>query len=150
MRFDVDEKGKPVRCYFKKSKDANKLIEEFMLLANKYVAESIGKVKKGQKAKTLPYRIHDQPDPTKLEMLRSFIVKFGYKLKTAGTKGEISRSLNKLMDDCNGKNEQKLIESVGPARHDESQVQHPQHRALRPGLRVLHPTSQAPYAAIPT
>ena len=112
MRFDVDEKGKPVRCYFKKSKDANKLIEEFMLLANKYVAESIGKVKKGQKAKTLPYRIHDQPDPTKLEMLRSFIVKFGYKLKTAGTKGEISRSLNKLMDDCNGKNEQKLIESV--------------------------------------
>lgn len=112
MRFEIDEKGKPVRCYFKKSKDANKLIEEFMLLANKYVAESIGKVKKGQKAKTLPYRIHDQPDPTKLEMLRSFIVKFGYKLKTAGTKGEISRSLNKLMDDCNGKNEQKLIESV--------------------------------------
>ena len=70
MRFDVDEKGKPIRCYFKKSKDANKLIEEFMLLANRYVAESVGKVKKGQKAKTLPYRIHDQPDPTKLETLR--------------------------------------------------------------------------------
>ena len=112
MRFEVDETGKPVRCYFKKSKVANKLIEEFMLLANRSVAESIGKVKKGQKAKTLPYRIHDAPDPTKLETLREFIVKFGYRLKTAGTKGEISRSLNKLMDDCNGKREQNLIESV--------------------------------------
>ena len=112
MRFEVDEKGKPIRCYFKKSKDANKLVEEFMLLANRSVAESVGKVKKGQKAKTLPYRIHDAPDPTKLENLREFIVKFGYRLKTAGTKGEISRSLNKLMDDCNGKREQNLIESV--------------------------------------
>ena len=112
MRFETDENGKPIRCYFKKSKDANKLIEEFMLLANRSVAESIGKVKKGQKAKTLPYRIHDAPDPTKLETLREFIVKFGYRLKTAGTKGEISRSLNKLMDDCNGKREQNLIESV--------------------------------------
>ena len=112
LHFDVDEKGRPVRCYFKKSKDANKLIEEFMLLANRSVAESIGKVKKGQKAKTLPYRIHDVPDPTKLETLREFIVKFGYRLKTGGTKGEISRSLNKLMDDCSGKKEQKLIESV--------------------------------------
>lgn len=112
MRFETDEKGKPTRCYFKKSKDANKLIEEFMLLANRTVAESIGKVKKGEKAKTLPYRIHDMPDPTKLETLREFIVRFGYKLKTGGTKGEVSRSLNRLMDECNGKNEQKLIESV--------------------------------------
>ena len=112
LHFDVDEKGRPVRCYFKKSKDANKLVEEFMLLANRYVAESVGKVKKGQKAKTLPYRIHDQPDPTKLETLREFAVKFGYKLKTAGTKGEITRSLNKLMDDCHGRREQNLIEMV--------------------------------------
>ena len=112
LHFDVDDKGKPTRCYFKKSKDANKLIEEFMLLANKTVAESIGKVKKGGKAKTLPYRIHDQPDPTKLETLRSFVVKFGYKMKTAGTKGAITKSLNKLMDDCQGKKEQKLIETV--------------------------------------
>ena len=112
MRFETDEKGKPIRCYFKKSKDANKLIEEFMLLANRSVAESVGKVKKGQKAKTLPYRIHDQPDPAKLETLREFIVRFGYKLKTGGTKGETARSLNKLMDDCNGRKEQKLIESV--------------------------------------
>lgn len=112
MRFETDEKGKPIRCYFKKSKDANKLIEEFMLLANRSVAESVGRVKKGQKAKTLPYRIHDQPDPAKLETLREFIVRFGYKLKTGGTKGETARSLNKLMDDCNGRKEQKLIESV--------------------------------------
>ena len=112
LHFDVDETGKPTRCYFKKSKDANKLVEEFMLLANRTVAESIGRVPKGKKAKTLPYRIHDVPDPTKLETLREFIVKFGYKLKTNGTKGETARSLNKLMDDCNGKREQDLIEKV--------------------------------------
>ena len=112
MRFETDEKGKPIRCYFKKSKDANKLIEEFMLLANRSVAESVGKVSKGTKAKTLPYRIHDMPDPTKLETLREFIVKFGYKLKTEGTRGEISRSLNKLMDECNGRSEQNVIEKV--------------------------------------
>ena len=112
LHFDVDEQGKPVRAYFKKSNDATQLIEEFMLLANKYVAESIGKVKKGTKAKTLPYRIHDQPDPTKLEALREFVVKFGYKMKTSGTKGAISRSLNALMDSCQGKKEQNLIETV--------------------------------------
>ena len=112
LHFDIDEKGKPTRAYFKKSNDATQLIEEFMLLANRTVAESIGKVKKGTKAKTLPYRIHDQPDPTKLETLRKFVVKFGYKMKTSGTKGAISRSLNALMDSCQGKKEQKLIETV--------------------------------------
>lgn len=112
LRFDIDEKGRPTRCYFKKSKDANKLIEEFMLLANRTVAESIGRVKKGTAAKTLPYRVHDQPDPVKLETLRGFVVKFGYKMKTAGTKGAIARSLNTLLDECAGKNEQKLIETV--------------------------------------
>ena len=112
LHFDIDEKGKPIRCYFKVSKDANKLIEEFMLLANRTVAESIGKVKKGLKPKTLPYRIHDQPDPQKLETIRGFVVKFGYKMKTAGTKGAISKSLNTLMDECQGKKEQKLIETV--------------------------------------
>ena len=112
LHFDIDEKGKPVRVYFKKSNDATQLIEEFMLLANRTVAESIGRVKKGVKAKTLPYRIHDQPDPTKLETLREFVVKFGYKMKTSGTKGAISKSLNALMDGCQGKKEQKLIETV--------------------------------------
>ena len=112
LHFDIDKDGKPTRCYFKKSNDATQLIEEFMLLANRSVAEMIGKVKKGQKAKTLPYRVHDQPDPTKLEALREFVVKFGYKLKTSGTKGAISKSLNALMDGAQGKREQKLIETV--------------------------------------
>ncbi len=112
LHFDIDEKGKPTRCYFKKSNDATQLIEEFMLLANRSVAEMVGKVKKGTKAKTLPYRIHDQPDPTKLETLREFVVKFGYKLKTAGTRGAISKSLNALMDSVQGKSEQKLVENV--------------------------------------
>ena len=119
LHFDVDEQGKPTRAYFKKSNDATQLIEEFMLLANKYVAESIGMTDKpkarGQQPKakkTFVYRIHDQPDPTKLEALREFVVKFGYKMKTSGTKGAISRSLNALMDSCQGKKEQNLIETV--------------------------------------
>lgn len=112
LHFDIDEKGKPTRCYFKRSHDANKLIEEFMLLANKTVAESIGKAKKGRKAKTLPYRVHDNPDPQKMETLRQFIVKFGYKVKTEGTKGAMARSLNKLMDETEGKPEAKMIQTV--------------------------------------
>ena len=112
LHFDIDAQGKPTRCYFKRSRDANKLIEEFMLLANRTVAESIGKVKKGQKKKTLPYRIHDNPDPQKMETLRQFIVKFGYKVKTDGTKSAMARGLNKLMDDCNDKPEAKMIQSV--------------------------------------
>ena len=135
LRFDVDEKGKPTRCYFKKSLDANQLVEEFMLLANRSVAEMIGKTSSnsstgggskedgnsspvgrsggvGRKPKTLPYRIHDSPDPEKLETLRSFITRFGLKMKSDGTKGQTSRSLNQLMDDVNGKPEQKLIETI--------------------------------------
>lgn len=112
LHFDIDKDGHPTRCYFKKSNDATQLIEEFMLLANRSVAEMVGKVKKGVKAKTLPYRVHDQPDPTKLEALREFVVKFGYKLKTGGTKGAISRSLNALMEGAQGKREQNLIETV--------------------------------------
>ena len=112
LHFDIDETGKPVKAYFKVSKDANKLIEEFMLLANKTVAESIGRVKKGVKAKTLPYRVHDQPDPQKLENLRQFVSKFGYKVKTSGTKGAITKSLNALMADAEGTREQNAIETV--------------------------------------
>ena len=112
LHFDIDKDGKPTRAYFKKSKDANKLIEEFMLLANRSVAEMVGRVKKGTKAKTLPYRVHDQPDPTKLETLRQFVVKFGYKMKTTGTRGAISKSLNALMDSVQGRREQNLIETV--------------------------------------
>ena len=122
LHFDVDEKGHPIRCYYKKSKDANKLIEEFMLLANRTVAEFIGKVGKagkggksgetGKTAKTFVYRIHDQPDPQKLESLRTALVPFGYKVKTGGTRGAISKNLNKLMDDVQGQREQKLVEML--------------------------------------
>lgn len=112
MRFDIDETGKPLRCYFKRSKDANKLIEEFMLLANRTVAESIGRVAKGKVAKTLPYRIHDVPDPQKLETLKDFVVKFGYKMKSTGTQGAMAKSLNQLMADCEGTKEQNVIQMV--------------------------------------
>ena len=112
MRFDIDEDGKPTRVYFKHSKDANKLIEEFMLLANKTVAESIGKVPKGKKAKTLPYRVHDNPDPIKLEQLKQFVVRFGYRMKSTSTKGATAKALNTLMDECEGKAESNTIQLV--------------------------------------
>lgn len=112
LHFDIDEKGHPVRCYFKVSKDANKLIEEFMLLANRTVAEKIGKVSKGKKAKTLPYRIHDNPDPQRLEALKEFVTKLGYKLKTDGTKGEVARSLNKLIDHSASEANNKMIQTI--------------------------------------
>ena len=112
LHFDIDGNGKPTRAFYKKSKDANKLIEEFMLLANRTVAESVGKKERGKRPKTLPYRVHDQPDPIKLDNLSKFITRFGYRINTAGTKGQISRSLNQLMDDINGKREQNVIEMV--------------------------------------
>ena len=112
LHFDIDEKGHPVRCYFKRSKDANKLIEEFMLLANRTVAESIGRVAKGMKAKVLPYRIHDNPDPEKMENLRKFIVNFGLKVKTDGTRNAMIKSINKLIGEVEGKREGKLVQAV--------------------------------------
>ncbi|WP_321438907.1 ribonuclease R [uncultured Bacteroides sp.] len=112
VKFEIDEKGKPISVYFKYSKDANKLVEEFMLLANKTVAEKIGKVPQDKNAKVLPYRIHDLPDPDKLDNLSQFIARFGYKLRTSGTKTDISKSINHLLDDVQGKNEENLIETV--------------------------------------
>ena len=112
VKFEIDEKGKPVSVYFKESKDDNKLVEEFMLLANRTVAEQIGRVPKGKKAKVLPYRIHDLPDPEKLDNLNQFIARFGYKLRTSGTKTDISKSINHLLDDIQGKKEENLIETV--------------------------------------
>lgn len=112
VKFEIDEKGKPISVYFKVSKDANKLVEEFMLLANRTVAEQIGNVPKNKKAKVLPYRIHDLPDPEKLDNLAQFIARFGYKLRTSGTKTDISKSINHLLDDIQGKKEENLIETV--------------------------------------
>lgn len=112
VRFEIDEKGRPTGVFFKVAKDANKLIEEFMLLANRTVAESIGKVPKNQKAKVLPYRIHEAPDPKKLLNLADFVVKFGYKLKANGTKSEISKNINRLLGQVKGKKEQNVVEQV--------------------------------------
>ena len=112
VKFELDEKGKPVNVYFKEAKDSNKLIEEFMLLANRKVAEFIGKTKKGIKAKTFVYRIHDVPNPEKMENFSEFIKRFGYKLKTQGTKSEVSKSINRLLDKVKGQKEQTLIETV--------------------------------------
>lgn len=112
VRFNIDEKGKPLNVYFKYSKDANKLVEEFMLLANRTVAETIGRVPKSKRAKTFVYRIHDLPDPEKLEHLKQFIGKFGYRMKTDGSKTQVSKSINSLLNEVSGKPEQNLIESI--------------------------------------
>lgn len=112
VKFEIDEKGKPISVYFKESKDVNKLVEEFMLLANRTVAEKIGKAPKGKKPKVLPYRIHDLPDPEKLDNLAQFIARFGYRLRTSGTKTDVSKSINHLLDDIQGKKEENLIETV--------------------------------------
>ena len=112
VKFKIDEKGKPLSVFFKESKDANKLIEEFMLLANRTVAERIGRVGKGKKAKTFVYRVHDLPDPEKLENLSQFISRFGYRLRTSGSRNDITKSLNNLLKDVHGKKEENLIENI--------------------------------------
>jgi len=112
VRFEIDEKGKPTSVFFKEQKDSNKMIEEFMLLANKTVATHIGKPGKGQKAKTFVYRIHDVPNPDKLNNFAVFIKRFGYNLKTSGKQTAISSSINALLDEVQGKKEQNLIETL--------------------------------------
>ena len=112
VKFDIDEKGKPLSVSFIESKEANHLIEEFMLLANRHVAEEIGKKMKGKSKKTFVYRIHEQPDPDKLQNFSNFIGRFGYKLKTSGNRGEITKSINSLLDKAKGKPEQNLIETL--------------------------------------
>ena len=127
VRFEIDEKGKPLSVYFKEAKEANKLIEEFMLLANKTVATHIGKYnaqcsmlnaqsekqhKTKGKPKTFVYRVHDVPNPDKLENFSTFIKRFGYKLKTTGKNQEVSSAINNLLDQVAGKREQNLIETL--------------------------------------
>jgi ribonuclease R len=111
VKFDIDEKGKPLGVFFKEMKDSNQLIEEFMLLANKRVAEFIGQVAKGKKAKTFVYRIHDKPDPEKLARFSNFIQRFGYSINTTGHKN-ITTSINELLDQVQGKKEQNVIETL--------------------------------------
>ena len=120
-RFDIDSDGKPLGVYFKVAKDANKLVEEFMLLANRTVAESIGKqgkkssnrqIAKSSSPKVFVYRIHDQPDQEKLMNLSEFVVKFGLKLKPTGSPSAVSQSINKMLRDAKNTKARNLVEMV--------------------------------------
>ena len=111
VKIIVDDAGKPTSVFFKESKDSNKLIEEFMLLANKQVAELIGKPGARKKEKTFVYRIHDKPDPEKLEKFNHFIKRFGYGIMT-NSPASVSASMNQLITNVNGKKEQNVIETL--------------------------------------
>lgn len=108
VKFKLDERGKPLGVILKQNKDSNKLIEEFMLLANKYVAELIGNQKK---PKTFVYRVHDEPNPDKLKIFAQIASKFGYNIVTKGNT-KIIQSINKALLDVEGKNEQHIIEMM--------------------------------------
>ena len=112
VRFEIDDKGHPIGTYVKVAKDANKLVEEFMLLANRSVAEMMAKVPKGKTPKVFPYRIHDVPDPEKLEKLSAFVARFGRKIRTEGSKTEVSKSLNRLLAEVKGEKEENVVEMV--------------------------------------
>jgi ribonuclease R len=111
IKFKLDEKGKPVSVIFKESKEAHQLIEEFMLLANKHVAEYAGKARKDWTPKPYVYRIHDHPDEEKLYQFSSFIKQFGYRIEVDGAKA-ISKSMNQLMTELKGKPEKDMIENL--------------------------------------
>lgn len=106
VKFNLNEEAEPIGVYFKQSKDANHLIEEFMLLANRKVAEFIGKQKK-----TFIYRIHDEPNEDKLINLQTVIAKFGYSINFKSKK-DISNSLNNLLNEVQGKKEQNLVDTL--------------------------------------
>ncbi|MDE7154928.1 MAG: ribonuclease R [Muribaculaceae bacterium] len=112
VRFDIDENGHPTGVFFKESKDANKLIEEFMLLANKTVAKSVGQSNNRKKPKAFVYRVHDQPDPGKLSDLAQLSRTFGYKIKTNGKASDINRSINKMLADVKGKGEENFLSTL--------------------------------------
>ena len=111
VKFNLDENANPTGVFFKESKDANKLIEEFMLLANRKVAEFIGKEKSKPTNKTFIYRVHDEPDIEKLAALQNIVYNFGYKMNTL-TRESTTESLNKLLNDVHGKPESNMIETL--------------------------------------
>lgn len=112
VRFDIDETGHPVSVYFKESKEANKLIEEFMLLANKTVAAAIGKPAGHKKPKAFVYRIHDMPDPGKLADLSKIARTFGFKVKDQGSSREVNRSINRMLADVKGRGEENFLSTL--------------------------------------
>ena len=111
VKFELDEHAAPVGVYLKENKESNRLIEEFMLLANKKVAEFIGKVEDKKEAKTFVYRIHDKPNSDKLFAFSNFIKRFGYKIQTKNDK-QIAESMNNLLEEVRGKNEQTVVETL--------------------------------------
>lgn len=112
VRFNLDENNEPIGVYFKISKDSNHLIEEFMLLANRKVSEFVSINRKGEiTGNTFIYRVHDDPDPAKLEALRDFVSTFGYKMNLANTK-KVAESLNNLLKSVKGKGEENMIETL--------------------------------------
>ena len=111
VRFRYDEKGKPIEVYVKEQKDSNKLIEDFMLLANRKVAELIGKTENHKPAKTFVYRIHDKPLPEKLEVFTKFVAKLGYKINNKSTK-TLADSYNALFENIKGKGEENMINNL--------------------------------------
>ncbi len=109
VRFEIDATGHPIAVYFKESKDAHKLVEEFMLLANLTVAEAIGKVKEGKKPKPFVYRVHDNPDPEKISNFSQIASRFGYKVNADGRAREVNKSLNRMLRDVKGKGEENML-----------------------------------------
>ena len=112
VRFDINETGHPIGVYFKVSKDANKLIEEFMLLANRTVAQAIGNPTDRKKPKAFVYRVHDLPDPGKLSDLAALSRTFGYKVKAQGTPKDVNRSINRMLSDVKGHGEENLLSTL--------------------------------------
>lgn len=111
VKFRLDENAKPIGVYMKESKEANWLIEEFMLLANKQVASSIGKIKQKNKAKTFVYRVHDEPNKEKLHTFKEFVAKLGYEINDK-TRSSLTKSFNKLFEQIIGKGEETMINMI--------------------------------------
>jgi len=112
VKFNLDENGKPLGVYYKESKDANKLVEELMLLANRTVATTIGKPVGSKKPKAFVYRIHDKPDTIRLGDLATLAATFGYRIKTTGTPKDINRSINKMLEEVKGRGEENLLSTL--------------------------------------
>jgi ribonuclease R len=111
VRFRLDEKGNPLEIYLREMKDSNKLIEDFMLLANRRVAEWVSRKKKNREEKTFVYRVHDSPTPEKLETFIQFITKLGYKMKISSKKS-LAESFNNLFEQIKGKGEENMVETI--------------------------------------
>ncbi len=112
VRFKLDENGKPVGVVVKESKESHQLVEEFMLLANRTVAENVSKIKVNKKNIPFPYRVHDQPDEDRLTPFTEFAKKYGHHFEISSPEG-IARSFNKMLNEVRGKPEQHVLEQLG-------------------------------------